>query len=277
MPFDVLMRAATPLDQPRALGQATVSSKLRDGRSCIDGLRQSGALKILFPRATSALEATLINTAGGITGGDDFRVDATAGSGSTLRLTTQAAERVYRAQSGQTGRVATRLVVGENARLDWLPQETILFDGAALRRKLHVELAASSRFLMVEPMIFGRTAMAERVTDLALDERIEIRRDGAPLYLDGVRLHGNAVEQLDRPAVGGGARAMANLIWVAPEAEAQLGPLRALIGEGGGASLLRPDLLCLRLLAPDGYSLRRMLLPVLDRLTDTQLPASWRL
>lgn len=271
------MRAATPLDQPRALGQATVSSKLRDGRSCIDGLRQSGALKILFPRATSALVATLINTAGGITGGDDFRIDALAGPGSTLRLTTQAAERVYRAQSGQTGRMATRLIVGENAQLDWLPQETILFDGAALRRKLHVELVASSRFLMVEPMIFGRTAMAESVTDLALDDRIEIRRDGAPLYLDGVRLHGNAVEQLDRPAVGGGARAMANLIWVAPEAEAQLGPLRTLIGDSGGASLLRPGLLCLRLLAPDGYSLRRMLMPVLDRLTDTQLPTSWRL
>lgn len=254
-----------------------LSSKARNNGSHIDGLHQAGALKVLFPRQNSALQAIVINTAGGITGGDDFRVDATAGTGSALQVTTQAAERVYRAQLGQTGRMQTHLRVKDGARLHWLPQETILYDGAALRRSLSVELAATARFLMVEPLIFGRFAMGEELHDLRFDDRIEIRREGQPLYRDGIRLHGDVARQLDRPAIAAGARAMASLVWVAPDAEAHLAPLREIIGPLGGTSLLRHDLLTLRLLAPDGYGLRQALLPVLDRLTDNQLPSSWRL
>ena len=103
------MRAATPLDQPRAIGRAFISSKRRDERSAIDGLRQSGTLRVLFPTRAKLVEAIVINTSGGVTGGDDFRVEAKAGAGSTLMLTTQAAERAYRAQHGQTGQIETVL------------------------------------------------------------------------------------------------------------------------------------------------------------------------
>ncbi|XDA99187.1 urease accessory protein UreD [Sulfitobacter sp. LCG007] len=271
------MTPATPLDQPRAIGQARLSAKARDGGSHIDTLHQSGALKLLFPRAPSGLTAIVVNTAGGITGGDRFEIAARAGDGTDLTLTTQAAERIYRAQNGQTGRVTTRLEAGAGARLNWLPQETILFEGAALRRSLAIELAPDARQLMVEPLIFGRAAMGEDLHAIRFDDRVEVRRAGRPIFRDGLHLHGDVAAQLDRPAIGGGARAMASLLLCAPDATAHLDAIRGLIAGNGGATLLSETVLHMRLLARDGFGLRQSLLPVLDRLTGQGLPTSWRL
>ena len=271
------MRAATPLDQPRAIGSARISSKPGARGPVIDGLRQSGALKLLFPQRRPTLEAILVNTAGGITGGDRFTIEARAGAGSELTLSTQAAERAYRAQPGQTGEVSTQLSVGENATLYWLPQETILYDDAALHRSLQADLANTSRFLMVEPVLFGRRAMGEVLRNATFRDRIEIRRAGRVLYRDGVRLSGDVARILERPAVASGAAAMASLVWVAPEAMGALDATRSLIGTAGGASMLSDDTMVVRLLASDGYDLRRSLIPLLDRLTQKSLPQSRRL
>ncbi|WP_227272433.1 urease accessory protein UreD [Roseobacter weihaiensis] len=273
----LLKRAATPLDQPRAIGGAFVSSKCGAAGSAIDGLRQSGALKLLFPRSRRAVEAVLINTAGGITGGDRFDIQAHAGAGSQLTLTTQAAERAYGAQIGQTGKIRARLRADKDSTLRWLPQETILYQDAALCRRLRADLAPSARFLMVEPVLFGRRAMGEDPTRLQFIDRIDVRRDGKPLYRDGTNLIGNAATLLDRPAIGGGARAMASLLWCAPEAGGKLDVVRNIIGKSGGASMLCADVMVARLLAEDGFMLRRSLLPLLDLLTETSLPQSWRL
>jgi urease accessory protein len=273
----LLMRAATPLDQPRAIGAAMVSSKRGPTGSCIDRLRTSGALKLLFPRRRGMVEAILINTAGGITGGDRFDFSARAGKDSQLVVTTQAAERAYRAQIGQTGRLCTRLDVAQGASLSWLPQETILYQGSALHRRLEVDLKPTARFLMVEPVIFGRRAMGEEVTALSFRDSIAIRRAGTMIYRDGISLKGDVAAQLDRPAIADGARAMANLVWAAPEAAGRLQSVRDLLGTAGGVSLLSEDLLVLRALAPDGFDLRRCLLPILDLLTENTLPQSWRL
>jgi urease accessory protein len=273
----LLMRAAIPLDQPRAIGSAFVSTKRTPRGDALDGLRQLGALKLLFPRKPAGVEAILINTAGGITGGDRFDIRAEAGADTTLTLTTQAAERAYRAQQGQTGQVHTQLVARAGSRLHWLPQETILYREAALNRKLRADIEPGARFLMVEPVLFGRRAMGEEVDALAFHDHIDIRRAGRPLYRDGLRLTGDVARLLDRPATGAGARAMASLLWVAPEAPARLDPVRSLIAGTGGASLLAADVLVLRLLAEDGYALRRSLVPVLDLLTENTLPQSWRL
>ncbi|MFK7764719.1 MAG: urease accessory protein UreD [Roseobacter sp.] len=271
------MRAATPLDQPRAIGAAAVSSKAGPYGSCIDGLRQSGALKMLFPQGRDALEAIVINTAGGVTGGDNFTIDATSGDDSHLSLTTQAAERGYKAQSGQIGCIRTTLRAKSGSTLFWLPQETILYDGARINRTLSVDLEPSARFLMVEPILFGRRAMSEDVHDITFHDRIDIRQAGVPIYKDGINLTGNVARQLDRPAIANGARAIASVLCVMPNASGQLAPLRDLLGDAGGVSLLREDLLTLRLLAEDGFYLRQALLPVLDHLSNNSLPLSWRL
>lgn len=254
-----------------------MSTKLSGGSSVLDGLRQSGASRLLFPRGRPHVEAILINTAGGVTGGDRFRVEAHAGEGSRLTLTTQAAERAYRAQPGETGRVSTRLSVGAGARLDWLPQELILFKGAALERRLEIDMAPDARLLMVEPVIFGRQAMGEVLTDAAFRDRIAVNRAGQPIYRDGVALSGDLSDRLAAPVVAGGEGAMASLLYVAPDAGAHLAGLRAALPPGAGASLLADDVLAFRCLAAGGFDLRRVLLPVLDILTGNTLPASWRL
>lgn len=249
-----------------------------NGKTRLKDLRQSGSLKLVFPAIHRAdAEAVIVNTAGGVTGGDRFNIGADLGEDTELTLTTQAAERAYRAQPGEVADIATTLTVGAGARLQWLPQELILFDSAALCRRLYIELAQDARLLMVEPMVFGRAAMGERLNSVTFEDRIRITRDGAPLYLDGMTLRGDAASHLACPAVAGGASAMASLVYIAPDAPAHLSHIRALLPETGGASLIGEDMLVMRLLATDSFEMRQSLVPILDHLSQNTLPTSWRL
>lgn len=267
---------ASPV-QPRTRGAVTLSAKRRGADSVIDGLRQQGSLKALFPRGRGMLQSILINTAGGVTGGDRLRLEAEVGAGAALGLTTQAAERAYRSLDGTPGRVSTRILVGPGGCLHWLPQELILYDGCALDRRLEIDLAADARLLMVEPVVFGRVAMGERLNTGMFRDRIAVSRQDRPLYCDALSLAGPISDQLARRPNAAGAGAMASLLYVAPDAERYMRELRALLPDTGGVSLLAPDVLALRLLAGDSHDLRRHLLPVLDRLSNDTLPVSWRL
>ena len=261
---------------PRANGLAVLSTKCRDGSTAIDRFRTQGATKIAFPRRHDGLEAIMLNTSGGLTGGDRFQITASAGAGSHLVLTTQAAERAYRSKSG-LARVKTRLSVGEGARLHWLPQELIVFDGAALERQLDVDMAHGSETVIVEPVVFGRRAMGETRVSGTFRDRITLSRNGAGVFWDRIDLSGAISARLDRPAIAGGFAALASVIYAGPRAEALLPIVRRLLPQTGGASLMAPDLLILRLLAQDAFVLRKTLVPVLERLTDAPLPKSWSL
>ncbi|MFL4470413.1 urease accessory protein UreD [Tateyamaria armeniaca] len=263
--------------QPRAIGSVRLSTKTQGSQSVLDGLYQQGAAKAVFPRANKGLTAVLLNTSGGVTGGDRFTYEAAAGTGTHLTLTTQACERAYRAQPGEVGRINTTLRIADGGSLWWLPQETLIFDGCALERRLVCEITGSGTALIVEPICIGRLAMGEAQVQGQIRDRISITRNGAPLVQDAWVLRGNMAEQMKHAASGGGAAAMVSLTYIAPNAEAQLDPLRALLPDTGGASLLRPDVLVLRLLAPSGYHLRRHLLPILDHLTHGEMPLCWRL
>lgn len=278
LPLTLQMRQMpdTAVAPPRARGSVLLTARQAGGGTGLDRLRCSGAMKALFPRRTDVLQAILINSSGGVTGGDRLTVKAAAGPGARLCLTTQAAERAYRAAGGWA-RIDTRLSAEDGAVLFWLPQELILYDGASLRRSLRIDLAPSARLLMVEPVVFGRHAMGERLRAARFHDRITIFRGGAPAYADAVQLSGDIAARLARPASAAGAGAMVSLVHIAPDAESHLDAVRALMPETGGASLLQPDMLVLRLLAPDSYLMRRALLPVLDRLTGDALPTSWRL
>ena len=244
--------------------------------SVLDELHQSGSAKVLFPhRAGHGCEAVFLNTAGGVTGGDRFDFSARAGRDTRLTLTTQACERAYRAQPGQTGVIRSRLNVSKGARLDWLPQETILFEGAALDRRLTVDLDPDARLLMVEPVVFGRAAMGETLRNALFRDRIQIKRGGVPLYNDAITLQGDIAAHLARPFVAGGAAAMASLVYVGTDVEARLPQLREMLPETAGASALLPDVLVLRMLAPDSFLLRQSLMPILTYLHDDPLPRCW--
>lgn len=271
------MLDGTYMKQPRALGRAELSSKLYQGRSVLGGLHQAGCMRLLFPRARANLNAVLINTAGGVTGGDRLSLSARVGQGSTMSITTQAAERAYRAQPHEVGRVEAEITVEAGAELHWLPQELILFEGSRLRRRLAVTLEKTAKALLVEPLVFGRTAMGETLHDIEFRDRISVYRDGKPIYLDGVRLHGNAAQHLARLATGQGANVMASLVYIAPDAPRHLEAVRAHLTTLGGASLLADDVLSIRLVAQDSFVLRQHLIPLIERLSNDALPACWRL
>lgn len=264
------------MDVPRSLGSLTLSTKLSHGVSAIDRFRTSGSTKVAFPRRTDGLEAILLNTSGGLTGGDRFETKASAGPGSHLVLTTQAAERAYRSQSGRA-RVITRLDVEEDATLHWLPQEMIVFDGASLERRLTIHLTLSAETVVVEPVVFGRRAMGETRVHGRLSDRITLCRNGTPIYRDHIDLSGGISDRLDRPAIAGGMTALATIIYYGARTELLLPELRRLLPASGGASIVAPGLLIIRVLADDAFLLRRTLVPLLECVTDAGLPKSWSL
>ncbi|MEP0564097.1 MAG: urease accessory protein UreD, partial [Paracoccaceae bacterium] len=178
---------------------------------------------------------------------------------------------------GETGRVTTTLHVETGAVLNWLPQELILFDRSALHRRLSIDVDADAQLLMVEPVVFGRAMMNEDVRDVRFHDRITITREGRPLYIDGMRLDGDAAGHLGRRTIADGAGAMASVVLVREDASAQLGAIRPTLPDSAGASLIAPDTMVIRLLAMDSFEMRRSLIPILNRLTNNTLPTSWRL
>lgn len=267
------------MSQPRAIGAGRLSVCADDaGVTRLKDLRQSGSMRLVFPQTYAPhAEVVIVNTAGGITGGDRFSLDVEVQAGAQLNLTTQAAERAYRAQPSEVGEVANTLLVRDGGRLNWLPQELILFDRSALRRRLDVTLEGDARLLMVEPVVFGRAAMPEVLRDVMFRDRIAIHRDARPIYLDGLDLSADATAHLARSCIANGAGAMASVVLAAPEAQSHLSAVRALLPPTAGASLLARDVLVVRLLARDSFELRRSLVPLLEQLLTTDLPTSWRL
>ena len=267
----------TRMQRIQATGR--VSAVFKEGRSRLDRLYQDGSAKIRLPRLPgTALEAVLINTGGGLTGGDRLAWDVEAGPGAALVTTTQACEKIYRSSRGEA-RVTCRLRAGENSFLAWLPQETILFDSSALSRTLEVDLAASARALIVEATIFGRTAMGERVRQARFRDRWRVRVDGRLVHAEDLAIEGSVDEHLAHAAIGNCAIAVATVLLVDPDAETRLPAVRDVIGASDGASAWTVGTsgkLLARLSATDGHGLRRRLIPLLRLLSgEAGLPRIW--
>jgi urease accessory protein len=282
-------RILPPRHAPTPVERALLQRTTGDGRIVVDcpprgghrvaQFRQAGAAKILCPRnhLDGAFEAVLLNTAGGLAGGDRMRWEVSAGPGALVRVTTQTAERVYRSNSGDA-LVETCLHAEAGATLEWLPQETILFDGSRLSRTLSIELAEDAALLAVEAVVFGRRAHGERVRSGCLRDRWRVRRGGRLIHADNVRMDGDLRALLDRPATFGGAQAFATLLLAGP-ARTPIDDLRALLpdGEGleAGASAL-PHVTVVRLVAAHGDILRPALARLLLALRGAALPRVWQ-
>jgi urease accessory protein len=281
-PFAVILPSDSPLARAegrlqRSRGAARVTFKTGRGRTQLDRLYQSGAAKIRLPNVADDAppQAVLINTAGGLTGGDCLAWEAAVAGGGRAVVTTQACEKIYRAASG-VAEVSTTLRLGENGRLDWLPQETILFDGACLKRRLDADLAPGAILLAVEAAIFGRTARGEIVRTGSFADRWRIRRAGRLIFADDLRFNWADAALLHRPAVLAGGAAAATILLVCDEPQRHLVPLREIIGDAGGASAWDGKLLA-RIVAEGGAALRRVLIPALERLTGgAVLPKVWQ-
>ncbi len=258
----------------RARGEGRIVAAMDRAKTRIVALYQEGAAKIRLPETHSeALQGVLMNTAGGLTGGDHLRWSAEARAGARLVLTTPACERVYRSIGGDA-RVETRLVAGENAHIDWLPQETILFEGSRLDRRLDVDLADGATLTAVEAVLLGRQAMGEAARNARLRDNWRIRRNGRLLHAEATALGGNGLER-DGLSLLAGALAFATVLHIGPQAGRTLDAVRALLPQSGGASVIG-DRLAVRLLAADGLALRRSLAPIIALLSAAgSIPRLW--
>ncbi|MCP8883691.1 urease accessory protein UreD [Devosia sp. XJ19-1] len=265
----------------RARGIGRIVTKQGDSRTRLDTLFQEGCGKIRLPNThSSSLEAVLINTAGGITGGDHLQWSADVAAGGHLVLTTQACERSYRS-TGDFARVETHLRVGADAHLDWLPQETILFAASKLDRKLDVDLAGGATLTAIESVLLGRDAMGEDASDALLRDNWRIRRNGQLIHAEATQLCAHSAERSSLSLLAGN-RAFASVLHVAAtkeRAETLCARLRAFLpADSAIAASANGERLVIRAMAKTGLALRRLIVPVLIELTGAgSLPRLWHL
>lgn len=251
---------------PRSAGAVRIAFLGVGGRTALADLHQSGSLKARLPKsyAGEPPTAVLINTSGGLTGGDSATTDVRIGDGALACITTQAAERVYRS-SGGSATVRNRLTVGAGAGAEWLPQETIMFDGGRLERQTLIDLQPTSRLLALESVVLGRRAMGETVREGLLDDRLDVRLAGLPLLWDSFRLESDIAGMAARPAILDGAAAWATLLVVDSDSDGALSWLRGRLGPAGGATRRGPLVLA-RVAVAHGDPLRALLAGVLPDL-----------
>lgn len=251
--------------------------KRRDSRTVLADLYQEGTAKVRVPNVPlgAPLEAILINTGGGMTGGDSLSVEVALRDSAAAVVTTQACEKIYRARDG-VATIDNHVVLEAGARLDWVPQETILFDGSALRRRFCADMSSNARLLAVESIVLGRTARGETVDTATIHDAWRIRRDGRLVWADAFHVSGPVAALLRTPATGGGMHAMASIVLISPDAEARLDGVRGMLaGMPEASASAWNGLLLIRVLAPDGAALRRTIVTVLGHILRRALPRVW--
>jgi urease accessory protein len=240
-------------------------------------LYEGGGLRLRFPRNAQTCEAVLVNTGGGIIGGDRAELAFDVDAGADAMITTQSAEKIYRAQN-VPAEIALSLTAGTGARLEWLPQETILFEGAKLKRSFSLDMADDARVTLLEATTFGRLAMGEDRINGMLADTWRLRRGGKLVYADHLKLTDGIGATLDRKTCGDGARATALFLHIAPEAESLIDLARERLAHAPcawGASAWN-GLLAIRLLSPQPEHIRSALVPLLETLRGRAAPRVWQ-
>jgi urease accessory protein len=269
----VEQRASDVFAANRARGRIALRVAAGSGCSHRTKVYEDGSLRVRFPNvAASALEAVIVNTGGGMTGGDCFSIELAVDEGAELVAGTVAAEKIYRS-TGPDSEMTTHLRVGARGRLAWLPQETILFDGARLSRRIEIDLDETASLLMTEAVLFGRAAMGEVVQAGLFTDRWRLRRGGKLVFAENARLNGAIAGKLLEPAVAAGGIALATVL-VAPGNDLELAAVRALdfVGEVGISAW--NGIAVARLVARDGATLRRDLMALLSALGQS-VPRLW--
>ncbi|WP_380058514.1 urease accessory protein UreD [Falsihalocynthiibacter sp. SS001] len=263
----------------RMVGRGFADLQVRAGRVRLKGLHQSGSAKVFLPSVHAPMpEVVFLNTAGGVTGGDHISYELNVGANASATATTQTAERAYESSAG-TGLIDVSLTVAEGARLDWLPQETILFQGSNVRRKTIVDLATDARFLMVETIVLGRAAMGETLTDACFADWREVRRNGAPVWIEpfgfDARVLGNPASSVTLAQ----SKAISTIGYFATGAEDAVTPIRRAIEGIEGVTIAASGWngkAVVRLMAADAWPLHRALAKILSVIRTEPLPRVWQ-
>jgi urease accessory protein len=261
----------------RAVGRIALTVAAGAHGSRRQRVHEEGALRVRFPNIArgAALEAVVVNTAGGMAGGDRFDLDMAVGPAAKLTVTTAAAEKIYRSLGPDTD-IRVKLDVGTGGALAWLPQETILFDQIRLRRSIEADIASDGGLLLAEGIVFGRSAMGETLTEGHFSDRWRVRRGGVLVFAESLRLHGAIAQRLGQRAVAGAAVALASVLKV-PADDSAVAAVRAKESEFAGEVGVSAwnGLALARLVAPDGAALHRDLIAVLSAFGNMPLPRLW--
>lgn len=231
----------------------SLSYAVRGGRTVLAGRSHHGPLVVqrpLYPEGEAVCHTILVHPPAGIAGGDALSVDVSVGDGAHVLLTTPGAGKWYRSAGGR-GSLVQRLEVGSGGVCEWLPQESIVFDGALGDLATEVSLRGDACFIGSEMLCFGRTGSGERFARGELTMRARIERDGRPLWLErgvvegGEALLGSKVGLRGLPVSG-------SLLVAWPRCDAALlEAWRAVEPVAGvGAVTLLPGLLVARWLGP---------------------------
>ena len=233
------------------------------GVTRIEDLFQHDPCRVLFPspEPDDIFQAVILTTSGGLAGGDRIAATLAAGPGARAQATTQAAEKIYRSR-GENTEFSVDLAVGAGAWLEWLPQETILFEGARFRRETRIELAADARLLAAEIVVFGRTARGERVSYGHFLDRWRISRSGRLVWADALTSTDDPQAALAHSAGFAGAVAVATVVHAGPDARRQLEAARTALAASKRAGATRSavtivnELLVARFLGSNAQTLR---------------------
>lgn len=236
---------------------------------------EDGSLRVRFPNAEdTALEAVVVNTAGGVAGGDYHALDIAVKDSAQLVVTTAAAEKIYRS-TGPDATIDVKLTIADRARLSWLPQEMILFNRSRISRRIEVQLSGNAAVTVAEMVVFGRSAMGESVERGLFVDRWRVFRDGRPLFAETITLDGLVSQLLAEPAATAGSAAIATVLTI-PGDDATADKVRArkdsFSGEVGISAW--NGIAVARLCARDAASVRSDLIATLTAL-GTPLPRLW--
>jgi urease accessory protein len=216
-------------DLQRAEGSCRIVLSGSEKGTRIMDVFQRSPIRVLFPTVGGAAieECVLINTAGGIAGGDRLESCVTALANASIAVTSQAAEKVYRALK-EPARIATKLKASVGAKLAWLPQETIVFNWASLRRETEIELSSGAELLALEWLVLGRAAHGEEVIGGHISDTWRVKKDGRLIWADTFRLTEEVFPHLDRKALLWDRKAVATMLYFGPDLDKRLEFLREL-------------------------------------------------
>jgi urease accessory protein len=232
-PFDwPEVRARNPSDKDlqRAEGSGRIVLSGSDKGTRIMDVFQRSPIRIMCPRTIDGTleEVVLVNTAGGITGGDRLETGVTALGNASIAVTSQAAEKVYRALD-EPARITTTLKAYEVAKLAWLPQETIVFNRGRLRRETDIELSSTAELLALEWLVLGRAAHGEEMSGGQITDSWRVKRDDRLIWADSFRITDEIFPHLHRKPLLSNFRAVATLIYFGPALAARLEFLRDVV------------------------------------------------
>ncbi len=260
----------------RARGAVAFDVRSVDGVTRRGAVHESGSLRVRFPSPEGdGLSAMFVNTAGGVAGGDRFDIEIAAHEGARLTLTTAAAEKVYRT-AGQAAELNIALKVDAGAHLAWLPQETILFDRAKMSRRIDIDLAEGASLLLCEIVVFGRSAMGERMKQGAFVDHWRVRRGGRLIFAETVRLEGNIGNKLGQAAIAKGGVAIGTAL-IVPGDAALVERVREVASSLSGEAAISAwnGFAMARFCAQDAARLRADMMAVLGRASSVPLPRLW--